>query len=126
MAAATTTTTAYALNIGAIGIVGTFLGMPIESMLLGAIAGALVHGLRQTNGRIKGVSTLITSALLAGAFTPAAVDWLAAFLNLNGESLKPFVAVFIGGAWQWAVPLLADAAKRGLNNLVDKYSGGNK
>ena len=36
----------YVLNLGAVGITGTFLGMPIEALVLGALAGATVQSLQ--------------------------------------------------------------------------------
>ncbi len=38
----TTTGAAYAMNVGAVGIVGSFLGLPLEAMIFGTIAGAVV------------------------------------------------------------------------------------
>ena len=61
----TTTGAAYAMNVGAVGIVGSFLGLPLEAMILGTIAGAVVHGLNRAVTRPNGIATIITSALLA-------------------------------------------------------------
>ena len=34
---------AYVFNLGAVGVVGTLLGMPIEALILGAMAGAVAR-----------------------------------------------------------------------------------
>ena len=35
---------AYVFNLGAVGVVGTLFGMPIEALILGAVAGVNVRG----------------------------------------------------------------------------------
>lgn len=123
MAAVTTTTTAatYALNIGAVGLVGTFLGMPIEALVLGAISGAIANGLRAPESRVRGVSTIMASTLLSGAFSPAFIGLLAREFSIEAHALQPLVPVVIGAAWPWAVPLLADGAKRIFESLTKRY-----
>ena len=43
----TSTGAPLVINIGAVGIAGTVAGMPLEAMILGAIAGAVAHGLNR-------------------------------------------------------------------------------
>ena len=124
-----TTTSAYALNIGTVGIVGTFLGMPLEALILGAAAGAVAHGLNRSGTRANGIATVITSTLLAGAFSPALVAWLALNFHLGEPEaelllLKPLVPVLVGAAWPWALPLLADGAKKLWQGLITRFGGG--
>ena len=125
----TTTSAAYALNIGTVGIVGTFLGMPLEALILGAAAGAVAHGLNRSGTRGNGIATVITSTLLAGAFSPAMVAWLALNFHLGepGEELrllKPLVPVLVGAAWPWALPLLEDGAKKLWQGWIKRFGGG--
>ena len=41
----------HMLNMGMIGISGTIAGMPLEALVLGAVAGALHHGLKEPGSR---------------------------------------------------------------------------
>ena len=125
----TTTSAAHALNIGTVGIVGTFLGMPLEALILGAAAGAVAHGLNRSGTRANGIATVITSTLLAGAFSPALVAWLALNFHLGEPEaelllLKPLVPVWVGAAWPWALPLLEDGAKKLLQGWISRFGGG--
>lgn len=108
---------AYVFNLGAVGVVGTLFGMPIEALILGAMAGAVAQGLNPSRTRTKGISTVLVSMLLAGAFSPVAIEWLAKNIDIaDGLAeevlLRPFVPVLIGAAWPWALPLLSDGAKK--------------
>ena len=125
----TTTSAAHALNIGTVGIVGTFLGMPLEALILGAAAGAVAHGLNRSGTRANGIATVITSTLLAGAFSPALVAWLALNFHLGEPEaelllLKPLVPVWVGAAWPWALPLLEDGAKKLWQGWISRFGGG--
>lgn len=111
---------ANALNIGTVGIVGTFLGMPLEALILGAIAGSVAHGLSGATTRSRGIAAIMASTLLAGALSPAAVGWLSLKLGMPPEVLKAAVPVAIGAAWPWAMPHLADGLKRIWEALVHK------
>lgn len=122
----------YVVNFGAVGVIGTLFGMPIEALILGAMAGAVAQGLNPSSTRTKGISTVLVSMLLAGAFSPVAVEWLVKSIefsdNLNEPSLiRPFVPVLIGAAWPWAVPLLADGVKHIWDNwimvFINKFGG---
>lgn len=133
----TTSTATYALNVGAVGIVGTFMGMPLDALILGAFAGAIMHGLSAVGSRANGITTIITSTLLAGAFSPAVVAWLIVNVDMGNpdyeESVfKPLVSVAIGGAWPWLLPLLSDGVKEIWAAVVGRfirfidYMGGGK
>ena len=124
---------AYVVNFGAVGIIGTLFGMPIEALILGAMAGAVAQGLNPSGTRTKGFSTVLVSMLLAGAFSPVAIEWLLKNIDIaDGLAeevlLRPFVPVLIGAAWPWVVPLLADGVKRFWDGFVvawiEKIGGG--
>ncbi len=121
----TANSTAYALNVGAVGVVGTFLGMPLDALILGAMAGAVAYGLNRAVTRPNGIATIITSTLLAGAFSPAIIGFAIHQINLGESSaeiamLKPLVPVLIGAGWIWAMPHIADGLKRIWGAIVDK------
>ena len=128
---------AYVMNFGAVGIVGTLFGMPIEALILGAMAGAVAQGLNPSGTRTKGISTVLVSMLLAGAFSPVTIEWLAKNIDiadgLNEQILlRPFVPVLIGAAWPWALPLLSDGVKKLwdgfvvvlIDRLINLFGGG--
>lgn len=121
----TTAGSAYALNVGAVGVVGTFLGLPIDALILGAISGAVVHGLGRTVSRGHGIVTIMTSTLLAGAFSPVVVGWLVHYFDVGGADaetamLKPLVPVLIGAAWPWMLPLVSDGVKQIWSSAVQR------
>ena len=117
---------AYVVNLGAVGVVGTLFGMPIEALILGAMAGAVAQGLNPSGSRTKGISTVLVSMLLAGAFSPVAIEWLVKAIeiadNLSEQALlRPLAPVLIGAAWPWAVPRLADGLTRFWDGWVMKW-----
>ena len=123
---------AYVFNLGAVGIVGSFLGLPLEAMILGTIAGAVVHGLNRAVTRHNGIATIITSAILAGAFSPAVSAWLVLQLEIGDTRdaemilLKPLVPVLIGAAWPWILPMLNEGIKNLLAGWINKLGGRNE
>lgn len=124
----TATASNYALNVGAVGVVGTFMGMPLDALILGAFAGAVAHGLNRAGGRSNGVVTIIASTLLAGAFSPAAVGWLVHYFDFGGSEyeavmFKPLVPVLIGAAWPWLMPLISDGMKQVWAAFVGRMVG---
>lgn len=117
---------AYVVNFGAVGIIGTLFGMPIEALILGAMAGAVAQGLNPSGSRTKGISTVLVSMLLAGAFSPVAIEWLVKAIeiadNLSEQALlRPLAPVLIGAAWPWAVPRLADGLTRFWDDWIMKW-----
>ena len=115
----------YTLNVGAVGVVGSFMGMPLDAMILGAVAGAVIHGLTGAGTRSQGIVTIITSTLLAGAFSPPIVGWLIhnlEFGNPESESsmLKPLVSVLIGACWPWLAPMVHQGAKQVFDAVVGR------
>lgn len=125
---------AYVVNLGAVGVVGTLFGMPIEALILGAMAGAVAQGLNPSGSRTKGISTVLVSMLLAGAFSPVAIEWLVKAIeiadNLSEQALlRPLAPVLIGAAWPWAVSRLADGLTRFWDGWIMKWvskMGGDK
>lgn len=118
----------YALNLGAVGVVGSFMGMPLDALILGVMAGAVMHGLNPAGSSRHGLTTVITSSLLAGAFSPSVVGLLIHHLDFGGaaveaELLKPLVPVLIGGAWPWLIPLLSDGVRQIWSAVVERLIG---
>lgn len=104
------------LNVGEVGVIGSFMGMPLDALILGAFAGAVMHGLNRAGTKRHGIATIITSTLLAGAFSPAIIGYLIHHMHFAEEGarlemLKPLVPVLIGASWPWLLPLVSDGLK---------------
>ena len=116
----------HMLNMGMIGISGTIAGMPLEALVLGAVAGALHHGLKEPGSRKNGMLVIITSMLLAGSLSPMIMAYLALSLGLEQDVFKAAVPVLIGFSWSWAAPLLNDGLRRLWAGWIDKWGGRRK
>ena len=122
----TTTTLAGCLFHGATyGACLSLLGMPVDALLLGAIAAGIAHGLRGQTTRRVGWSRIGIGTLLAGAGAPvfAAVACMFIDFGQSEQTIKPvtqaLAAIVIGAAW----PHLSGVALTGLSNLIDKFTG---
>lgn len=113
----------HVLNMGIIGLSGTLAGMPLEALVLGAVAGALHHGLKEPGSRKNGILVIITSMLLAGSLSPIITAYLTLNLGLEQEVFKAAVPMLIGLGWSWATPLLNDGLRRLWAGWIDKWGG---
>ncbi|ARB04802.1 hypothetical protein [Neisseria lactamica] len=113
----------HVLNMGIIGLSGTLAGMPLEALVLGAVAGALHHGLKEPGSRKNGILVIITSMLLAGSLSPMITAYLTLNLGLEQEVFKAAVPISIGLGWSWATPLLNDGLRRLWAGWIDKWGG---
>ena len=119
----TSNASSHMLNIGMIGFSGSIAGMPVEALVLGAVAGALHHGLKEPGSRKNGLLVIITSMLLAGSLSPVIMAYLALSLGLEQEVFKAAVPMLIGLGWSWAAPLLNDGLRRLWAGWIDKWGG---
>ena len=122
----TSNASGHMLNIGMIGFSGSIAGMPVEALVLGAVAGALHHGLKEPGSRKNGLLVIITSMLLAGSLSPVIMAYLALSLGLEQEVFKAAVPMLIGLGWSWAAPLLNDGLRRLWAGWIDKWGGRRK
>lgn len=113
----------HVLNMGIIGLSGTLAGMPLEALVLGAVAGALHHGLKEPGSRKNGILVITTSMLLAGSLSPMITAYLTLNLGLEQEVFKAAVPMLIGLGWSWATPLLNDGLRRLWAGWIDKWGG---
>ena len=122
----TSNASGHVLNIGMIGFSGSIAGMPVEALVLGAVAGALHHGLKEPGSRKNGLLVIITSMLLAGSLSPVIMAYLALSLGLEQEVFKAAVPMLVGLGWSWAAPLLNDGLRRLWAGWIDKWGGRRK
>lgn len=100
----------YVWHLSVIAVEGSFLDMPLQALILGTIAGAFVQGRGAVTTRLRGISAVLISALISGAFTPSTVILIQHKLGIpiSDAALFPAVSVFYGGAWIWLLPKLAE------------------
>lgn len=119
-----TINTAAAVNISAIGIAGTFFGMPIEALVLGAVGGAVALGRSELSGRRQAVSGLIASMMLAGTLSPLLVELGTNYLHLSDTALlKAFVPFTVGATWQWFTPKITALIEAWYLKIFNKIKG---
>ena len=126
------TSTKLVVDVGAVGIAGSLLGVPLQPLLLAAIAGGIMLGLapvEESPRRVVAMATVLMSALLGGALGPLAAHyagsagWIVASNHVVAESL---VAVAVGAGWPWAVSRLAPSLADGISGLITRVLGGKK
>lgn len=106
----------------------SLFGMPVDALLLGAIAAGVAHGLREQTTRRKGWSRIGIGTLLAGAGAPVAAAIACMFIDFGQaeSTIKPVAqalsAIVIGAAW----PNLTGVLLTGLSDLIAKFTGGRK
>ncbi len=113
-----------AVNISAIGIAGTFLGMPIEALILGAVGGAVSLGRSEPSGRRQAVTGLIASMMLAGTLSPLLMELGTNYLHLSDTALlKAFVPFTVGATWQWFTPKITALIEAWYLKIFNKIKG---
>lgn len=100
--------TGFFWTLGAMGVTGKLLGMPVELLLIGGVIGAAMLGRHQETTRMNGIATILLSAVLAASLAPHVpkmFGW--------AQELDVFCAVVIAAAWPYialqAWPLLKSA-----------------
>lgn len=115
------------VDVGMVSIGGYFMGMPIDAMILGAMAGALANGMNPPEARRSVPLAILVSMFLAGAFSPVIEIWLSNHIDLatperEFELFKVAVPVFLGGGWSWFAPMLANGLRAWWDNLLHKIA----
>ena len=112
----------------AYGACMSIFGMPVDALLLGAIAAGIAHGLREQTTRRVGWSRIGIGTLLAGAGAPVATAVACMSMDFGAaeQAVKPvtqaLAAIVIGAAW----PHLSGVLLTGLSDLIAKFTGGRK
>lgn len=104
------------------------MGLPLEAMILGTIAGAVVHGLNRCVTQPNGIATIITSAF-GWCIQPGHIG-MGGFATGNRRHAryrnnvgKPLVPVLIGAAWPWFLPMLNDGIQNLWAGWINKLGG---
>lgn len=128
MPSTTTVATGYVVNVGAVTLIGDLFGMPLEAMVIGTVAGALVFGRQFASSRTNALLSIITSAILAGVFSPLLIELVSAQVDIGHQEaehrlLKLAVPFLVGAGWSWIYPLLNEHGLAFLNKFLSKWSG---
>jgi len=124
------TATQYVLNVGAVGLTGTLLGIPLQPLILAGIAGAIILGLANTApGRgWFAVASVLMSALLGGSMGTLSAHYGAQHLGWyspeNMVVAESFMAITVGAGWPWALSKIGPALGDSLSALVTRILGG--
>ena len=125
----TTNTIADCIMRGSVyGACLSLLGMPVDALILGAIAAGIAHGLHGQTTRRVGWSRIGIGTLLAGAGAPVAVAALVLFVDLGSTAttIRPvaqaLAAIVIGAAW----PKVSGVLLTGFSDWIAKFTGGKK
>ncbi|MEE1653731.1 hypothetical protein [Brachymonas sp. J145] len=101
------------INIGAIGFVGSFHGLSIELMAVGAMAGVAAVALQKAVGRIRALGSVMVSMLLAAGLAPVLAHAAAAEYapGIERGVVETAIAVLLGAAWPWLAPVAGTLLK---------------
>lgn len=112
-------TVTNALNVGALTVAGTVAGMPLEALLLGAVAGGVVVGLTPPSTRRVGLLIVVTSALLAGSLAHHLADYAQDALLMR-EPPQAACSLLIGLCWPWLVRVVLPRAEALIDPLIER------
>lgn len=110
-ATSSASTATYVVNVGAVGIVGKFMGLPIDLMVLGAMAGVAMVALQSQTSRKQALGSVVVSVLLASVVSPPAAHAVAREYALDQTSLEYLVAIASGLTWPWIAPVFGTVLK---------------
>lgn len=85
-------------TLGAVGVAGQFMGMPVDLLLIGGVVGAAMLGRHRATTRMNGITTILLSAILAASLAPH----LPKIMGI-GEELILFLGIVIAAAWPYLV-----------------------
>lgn len=123
-------TTAAAVAGAAAG--GYLLGMPIEAVVLGALASAAMVFRSEKRNTLMVLSSIMIGGLLGGAIAPPLAHWVLEHQWIgeraaqNFDIVKVSAPVFIGIVWQLVGSVLADlypSIERQFDRITDFIVG---
>lgn len=116
-----------AVDVGVVSVGGYFMGMPIDAMILGAMAGAMANGMNAPEARRPVALAILVSMMLSGAFAPVLTVFLSKYIDLSHSEheiqlFQVASPVLIGGGWSWFAPLLVKGVRLWWDNLLHKIA----
>jgi hypothetical protein len=118
-------TSAAAFTVGTVSIVGTFLGMHYDALLLGLFGGLIMLARQQAATRLIAFSSVTLSTLFAGAMSPVAASVVVAYTAaLTLDEARISCAALIGCGWQSMAPIITDFVKQSFGAIGKKIGLG--
>ena len=119
------TTSVAAFTVGTVSVVGTFLGMHYDALLLGLFGGLIMLARQQASTRLLAFSSVTLSTLFAGAMSPVAASVVVAYTAaMTLDEARISCAALIGCGWQSMAPLITDFVKQLFAGAVKKVGLG--
>lgn len=119
------TTSVAAFTVGTVSVVGTFLGMHYDALLLGLFGGLIMLARQESATRLIAFSSVTLSTLFAGAMSPIAASVLVAYTQaLSLDEARISCAALIGCGWQSMAPIATDFIKQSLGAIRQKVGLG--
>lgn len=121
------TTSVAAFTVGTVSVVGTFLGMHYDALLLGLFGGLIMLARQQAATRLIAFSSVTLSTLFAGAMSPVAASVVIAYTAaITLDEARISCAALIGCGWQSITPIIADFIKQSLGAIRQKIGLGDQ
>ncbi|HET8687561.1 MAG TPA: hypothetical protein VFM18_12995, partial [Methanosarcina sp.] len=96
------------ITVGTVSLVGTLLGMHYDALLFGLFGGLIFLSRCVSTTRSKAITGAISSALLAGVFSPILVNFLyslhESLKSIDEDTMRRAASMIIGGGWQVVIP----------------------
>ena len=121
------TTSVAAFTVGTVSVVGTFLGMHYDALLLGLLGGLIMLARQREATRLIAFSSVTLSTLLAGAMSPVAASVVVAYTTaMTLDEARISCAALIGCGWQSMAPIVTDFIKQSLGAIRQKIGLGDQ
>lgn len=118
-------TSAVAFTVGTVSVVGTFMGMHYDALLLGLFGGLIMLARQESATRMIAFSSVTLSALFAGATSPVAASIIISYTKtISIEEARIFCAAIIGCGWQYIAPVMMDFVRQSLGSIRQKIGLG--
>ena len=119
------TTSVVAITVGTVSVVGTFLGMHYDALLLGLLGGLIMLARQSEATRLIAFSSVTLRTLFAGAMSPVAASVVVAYTTkMTLDEARISCATLIGCGWQSMAPIITDFVKQSFSAISKKIGLG--
>ncbi len=107
--------TGLTITVGTVSIAGTLFGMHYDSLMFGLFGGLIFLSRTPAGTRMKAVTGVISSCLVAGALSPILATFVsslsASLAKVDPDTMRRAASLVVGGSWQVAAPEALKAVK---------------